>query len=323
MKVFGYAAAHFAVDLCCALLLFRHFTGHPEWMLALLLYNFCAFALQLPFGILADRLNRNHTVAAVGMLLVAVSFLFAKQMPLCVVVAGCGNALFHIGGGIEVLNKSVHKAFRSGLFVAPGALGLFFGTHWGKSGLLLLPAPLLLALGGLLLLWFGRKKTANDPPALPSMPVGLWALFGVVVLRSYLGFCMVFSWNNTFFTALLLAVALVLGKAAGGFLLDRFGYLPTALLSLLPAAVGLLFPDQPILGILGIFCFQMTMPITLWAAAKGCSGAKGFSFGLLTFGLFLGALPALLGAPLLGGFGVPAGILVSLLLLLPGRRCIP
>jgi FSR family fosmidomycin resistance protein-like MFS transporter len=44
-----------------------------------------------------------------------------------------------------------------------------------------------------------------------------------------------------------------------------------------------------------MFLFNMTMPVTLWATAKIFPGAKGFAFGLLTFGLFLGFLPVYLG----------------------------
>lgn len=323
MKTTGYALAHFWVDLCCALVLFRYFPAHPHWMLALLLYNFCAFALQLPFGILADKLNRNHRMAAIGMLLVSIAFLFPKQMPASMVLAGCGNGLFHVGGGIEVLNQSVRKAFRLGAFVAPGALGLFLGIRWGKSSLFLWPAPLILACAAILLFCLGKRATDNTPPLLPQPMPGLWALVGVVVLRSYLGFCMKFPWNDSFFTGLLIAAATVSGKVAGGFLLDRLGYLPTALCSLFPAAICLLIPRQMVFGLLGLFFFQMTMPVTLWAAARCCPGAaKGFSFGLLTFALFLGFLPVILGLPTPGnGIFLAGGTLLSLILLILGRRC--
>ncbi len=321
MKTTVYGAAHFWVDLCCALLLFRCFPASAHWMMALLLYNFCAFALQLPFGILADRLDRNGIVAASGMILTATAFLCTRSWLLSVTLAGCGNALFHVGGGIEILNRSVHNAFRLGLFVAPGAMGLFLGTQIGKTTFPLWPMPAILAAGAILLLFFEYKPSGNAAPRLQLRP-GLLALFGVVVLRSYLGFCMTFSWNTTFLTALAVVAALVLGKAAGGFLLDRLGYLTTSLCSLLAAAALLLRPDWMVTGLLGVFFFQMTMPVTLWAAAKCCDGAKGFSFGLLTFALFLGFVPILLGYRLpVNGILLAVGTLLSLLLLYLGRRC--
>ncbi len=322
MKTAVYGAAHFGVDLCCALLLFRHFLGSEHWLLALLIYNFCAFALQLPFGILADRLDRNGIVAASGMLMTALAFLCTRSMILSVTLAGCGNALFHVGGGIEILNRSVHKAFRLGIFVAPGALGLFLGTQLGKAALPLWPMPTVLAAAAVALLLFEYKPSGNALPQLPRLRPGLWALFGVVVLRSYLGFCMVFTWNDTVLTALAVVAATVLGKALGGLLLDRLGYLPTAFGSLLAAAGFLLRPDWVVTGLLGVLFFQMTMPVTLWAAARCCPGAKGFSFGLLTFGLFLGFLPILFGYRLpANGLVLAAGTLLSLLLLYLGRRC--
>lgn len=322
MKTGIYGALHLIVDLCCALLLFRFFPTAGGWMLALLLYNFCAFALQLPFGILADRLDQNSLVASVGMLLTALAFLFSHAMLLSVLLAGCGNALFHVGGGIEILNRSVHKAYRLGLFVAPGALGLFLGTQLGKGTFPVWPFPLVLSLLAGCLLFFDHAPSGNNPPRLSPLHPGLLALFGVVVLRSYLGFCMVFDWNRSWGAALALVLATVFGKMVGGFLLDRFGYLPTAVITLLPAAGFLLRPDWMVLGILGVFFFQMTMPVTLWAAAKACPDAKGFSFGLLTFALFLGFLPILFGLRLpANGILLMAGTLLSLLLLFLGRRC--
>ena len=64
----------------------------------------------------------------------------------------------------------------------------------------------------------------------------------------------------------------------------------------------------------------MTMPITLWAAARLLP--PGFAFGTLTFALFLGFLPPWLGWPALfaGGTGYAAGALCSLGLLALGLK---
>lgn len=68
----------------------------------------------------------------------------------------------------------------------------------------------------------------------------------------------------------------------------------------------------------------MTMPVTLWAVARILPGAKGFSFGLLTFALFLGFCPSYLGSlaftELFGRPEIGLGILcgVSLVLLRGG-----
>ena len=41
-----YALVHMAVDLSCAFLVYTYVLGGEQWYLWMLLYNFCAFALQ-------------------------------------------------------------------------------------------------------------------------------------------------------------------------------------------------------------------------------------------------------------------------------------
>ena len=86
------------------------------------------------------------------------------------------------------------------------------------------------------------------------------------------------------------------------------------------SAALFLLPDVPPAGTAAVFLFNMTMPVTLWAMARLFPGAKGFSFGLLTFGLFLGFVPVYLGCPqiLAAGEGLTLAAIVSLVLLLSG-----
>ena len=299
-----YSVAHFWVDLSCAFLVFRTLADTEDLALCLLLYNFCAFALQMPFGLLADRFDRNGLVASLGCILVALAYLSPLPL-LTAVVAGCGNALFHLGGGIDVLNASQTHAWALGIFVSPGALGLFLGTLWGKG----FAVPLWLAPAGLLLMtaiillpyrkFFGSLRSGNAP--CDTTPVNGYApllpLFLVVVLRSYMGMNQAFDWKSTGHWAVILTVALVVGKAAGGLLMDWLSSRSASAITLIGAAALYLFCDIPVLGTLAVFLFNMTMPITLWAAAKVTPGCKGFAFGLLTFGLFVGYLPGWLGWP--------------------------
>lgn len=299
-----YSASHFWVDLSCAFLVFRTLSDTPDFMLSLLLYNFCAFALQMPFGLLADRLDRNGAVAAAGCGITALAY-WVPVPVLCAVTAGIGNALFHLGGGIDVLNRSQKHAWALGVYVSPGAMGLYFGTLWGKGsapGLWLIPIVLLL-LAGLVLAhcrrMFTSFRSGNAPVDLrASAGYGkLIPLFLVVVLRSYMGMNQAFAWKGEGQWALALTVALVLGKTAGGFAMDRTGAWKASGWSLGLAGIFYLASELPLPGVLAVFLFNMTMPITLWAAAKTIPGAKGFTFGLLTFALFLGYLPSFLRWP--------------------------
>ena len=302
-----YSLAHFWVDLSCAFLAFRFLSAAPEFTLCLLLYNFCAFALQMPLGLWADSLDRNGMLAAAGCGLTAAAFLLPVSL-VAAVVAGVGNALFHLGGGIDVLNASGEKAAALGIFVSPGAVGLYVGTLWGGEAAVsaLLPPAGLLALGGGILLLcrrtFGSLRSGNAPveaePAegswLPLVP-----LFLVVILRSWMGLGQSFPWKAAW--GLPLVLALALGKAAGGFLMDAVGPRRAAGWSLGLAAALYLLSGAPLPGLLAVFLFNMTMPMTLWAAAQLLPGAKGFGFGLLTFALFVGYLPVYLGWPAVFG----------------------
>ena len=302
-----YSLAHFWVDLSCALLAFRSLSASPDFALCLLLYNFCAFALQMPLGLLADRLDRNGAVAAAGCALVALAY--AVPLPLAAAVtAGVGNALFHLGGGIDTLNTGLRRSAALGIFVSPGAVGLFLGTLWGRGDAAPLwagPVGLLVLAGAILWLCrrtFGSLRSGNAP--VEAEPAGgswlpLVPLFLVVVLRSWMGLGQSFPWKAAW--GLPLVLALALGKAAGGFLMDAVGPRRAAGWSLGLAAALYLLSGAPLPGLLAVFLFNMTMPMTLWAAAQLLPGAKGFGFGLLTFALFVGYLPVYLGWPAVFG----------------------
>lgn len=317
--------AHFLVDFSCAFVLFRTLRGELRWTELLILYNFCAFAVQMPLGLLADRWNRDGLVAAAGALLVTVAYGLTGFPWLAAAVAGLGNAAFHVGAGLEVLTVSEDRAGPLGLFVSPGAVGLFFGALLGKGVVLpLWLAPIGLLCAAVALFWTRKERTGGmAAAALPRWKaVGLPILLPltVVILRSYVGMTLVFPWKSQEHWALVLTTALVLGKAVGGYLADRFGAIRAAAASLVLSALLLLCADIPACGIMAIFLFNMTMPLTLWACARLLSGTRGFAFGILTFGLFLGFLPASFGAGSLSGGAAALLALLSLLLLLPGLR---
>ena len=318
------SAAHLCVDLSCAALFFGWLDKSADWWLYMVLYNGCAFALQLPLGLVADRVDRNLPFAAAGCALVAVSFLLTASPLPATVICGLGNGMFHVGGGLEVLNDS-DKASPLGIFVSPGAVGLYVGTilasrfvgfGWALSLLMLLVAL------GLLLAGKWGPVTHNSPISLDLAKgdmLSLLCLFLVVVLRSWLG-SGAFSTGDAQVPGLIPVLCLALGKAAGGFLGDRLELRRTAVLSLGLTSV-LLFLPQGYLTLAALFLFNMTMPLTLMEAARLLPGAKGGAFGLLTCALFVGMVPRFIGVTreLPGPFRAGL-VLLSLGLLLVGLR---
>ena len=83
--------------------------------------------------------------------------------------------------------------------------------------------------------------------------------------------------------------------------------------SLLLAAAGFWLGDVPVFGLLALLCFNMTMPLTLYALWRRFPGYPGTVFGSLTVALFVGFLPAAFGVELpIGGV---LGSILSLFLL--------
>ena len=135
-----YSGLHLLVDGMCALAMFgRHLPGGDRG-LSILVYNFCAFALQMPLGVALDALCGGKKGREADF-----PFLFVLAGVLCTVggaflhpaVLGIGNALFHVGGGVGTIREDDRRSWRGrglGVFVAPGALGIYLGTVLGRGG---------------------------------------------------------------------------------------------------------------------------------------------------------------------------------------------
>ncbi|MCL2694793.1 MAG: hypothetical protein FWE69_00515 [Clostridiales bacterium] len=313
-RALGFAFVHFAVDLGCAFLIFRLTVSPMQGLLALLLYNFCAFAMQLPFGILIDRFGFGRTAAALGCALVALSAAFAPLPLLCAIAAGLGNALFHVGGAVCVMDLSASRLGPLGVFVSTGAVGLYLGGLLAKATALPSLYVVLLLLSCAAALGLHARRTASSPaaPATETFPIKALLpaclLFLAVALRSFAGFVPAFPWKAAAPWGHILVLCVAGGKALGGLLSDRFGVRLTAALSLTLAlfcfAPGAFAP----LGVVGFLLFNMTMPITLYGLTRLFPRAKGAAFGALTFALFLGYLPAFLGLAL----PLPTAVILTL-----------
>ncbi|ABX42775.1 MFS transporter [Lachnoclostridium phytofermentans] len=336
-----FSFAHFVIDFACAYIVFHTLSLDRMWWLSILVYNFCAFALQMPIGLLADKLNRNVTVVLLGFAFVIASYLPFIPFLLLAILAGTGNALFHIGGGIEVMNASKGRASTLGIFVSPGAFGIYFGGMLGREKSI----PIYWVLGVLIILSFIillhnaiKRNTfvTENPPVdfdfvLPNnrgeegdnhnefykgllMIVGLMIVVG---LRSYMGIALTFPWKSTYAFGILYICGVVFGKAFGGIFSDTFGRKNTITISLLFAAIFFSMAQHPLFGVMAIFLFNMTMPITLHIISQILPNAKGFAFGILTFALFLGYLPYYLNKIPITHVGIASIItVVSLLILL-------
>ena len=321
VTTFAYALCHFVVDFACVstmLCAVSRVLGESGQdslelvALSILLYDVVAFAFQLPVGIALDKLDKNSSAAMLsyalvggGVLLSLVPVAFLEWF--AVLLLAVGNALFHCAGGLCVLNISQKHAGPSGIFIATGAVGVFLGTFSAQYGRLQVAFSLLV----LLFLCASITRVVqkvnkkywniqNVPFSIPELSsrtlIAIVLLCIVVALRSYTGMAMAFPWKSEVLLLGLSIFAVFAGKALGGMVADRIGFRTTAIFSLIAAAT-LFVPswEIPFMGLLAVFFFNFTMSITLASLANILPNAKGTAFGLASFSLAVGALPALAG----------------------------
>lgn len=331
----AFSTAHFLVDLCCIFLetayLLPGAGDRRAWLWCVLVYNFFAFACQLPAGIFGDRQKKPWLLAGSGCFLVAAAYLMtaaclktgawilpgsgqlpgspasgaAGRLPLLLLisaVAGIGNSCFHVGGGIDLLRRSGGKAAIPGIFVSTGAFGVWLGPvlaakQSARAFGLLSGCALMILTGAVLtrthFLRKDEREAGGSAAARVVVPAAVLCLFTAVLFRSYAGTIMRYGWKKAFL-AFLFTVGIVSGKMLGGIIGDRAGWRRTAVVSL--AVSGLLFlaaDRHAVCGIAAVFLFNMTMPLTLSALAKMYPDREGRAFGLTTLALFLGTLPSM------------------------------
>ena len=321
VTTFAYALCHFVVDFACvssmlcavSRVLGESGQGSLEVVaLSILLYDIVAFTLQLPVGIALDQLDKNSYAALLSYALVGAGVILSLvpiallEWPAILLLA-IGNALFHSAGGLSVLNISQKHAGPSGIFIATGAIGVFLGTQSAQMGRLQIAFSLLvlLFLCALITLvvqkvnkkYWNVHNVSFDISELSFNTLLAIALLSLVVaLRSYAGMVMAFPWKSEMLLLVLSILGVFAGKALGGMVADRIGFRTTAIFSLIVAAT-LFAPswEIPVMGLLGVFFFNFTMSITLASLANILPNAKGTAFGLASFSLAVGALPALAG----------------------------
>ena len=243
LAVFSFG--HFVIDLASGMAHYSQreffifgalgFIGQTLW------YNAIAFGVQPLLGFVMDRLGLSSIIAVLGCVLTAVGLLLSSHPGLSIILAALGNALYHLGCGAWILRKFPGKAWPSGVFVGPGALGIYLSRFLGQNVSAHAPAVVTLIAFIALLTWLLAGKREPLPTALPS-PRGSLRLLIVVLLlgstliRSYIGLNLSVSWKQQLVLMHVFVLAMALGKMAGGFAADKLGRFRFATLALLLSA---------------------------------------------------------------------------------------
>ena len=314
-----FSLLHPLIDACSVTVLVA---GGMSWQ-RVLAYNALAFALQFPLGVALDarpRLVKGAFVASLALTLAGVGLCAcggaagARALPL--VLACVGNALFHLSAGKAVLDAHEGKGGPIGLFISTGALGLFAGMKLaGMYGLwcCLGFGAALAAVGAAAVLGFLGERASRPFNTVTGCPVParngrdarspddrplsgwliLFGLFALVAWRSWAGL-LAGGMTNAAGLGFALAGAAVTwaGKAAGGYLGDRFGRWIVTTVSVV-GSLSLCFlcrPEQAVLWLALLFVAQLATGPVLSLMYDKSGKASGTAFGLNCLALFTGSL---------------------------------
>ena len=333
MQILWLTVLHFLTEGFSAFAMLSRFSGglilHGQFY-----YHFAALALPLVFGTALDLLTAKRKnagqselplpalVAVAGLILVLIG---GVTHPF---VLGLGNALFKTGGVTAVLMRDREKHARGalvGIFLAPSAIALYAGKYFGATlsggsyllvfGLAWIPA---IALSVLVLLAarkairfrqseayqkevqeysehefefrFGAQKKLTGKAVL-----ALILCFAAVLLRSFFNGAISYSWSESTVLVLIAAAVMSLGVLLGGFFAAKTSFTVGILFTLALATFLFWFKEIPVLGLMALFLFHMTVPVTLYMVSNRLKDMPGYAFGLLSFAEFLGLLPAFFG----------------------------
>lgn len=300
-----YGFVHALVDASCVMVVFRaigvHDLSATDAFAIVIAYDLIAFGSQVVFGWMTDRAGAPRAALCGGIAATALgAVVLTANAWAAMVLVGLGNALYHLGAGAFVLRLSPQRAAPAGVFVAPGALGLGLGLWLGKNpgAFPLWPLPVLLiaSLGAVLLVRNPPFVPSPSPPAAPLPKARVaWLVILLLVsvaVRSFVGMGGTHALPRSTITLFAIPLAAFGGKALGGLLSDRIGWLQSSVGALLLSAPLIAFGGtHALLLIPGLLLFQMTMPVTLSAVSLVMPGRTATAFGWTTLALIAGALP--------------------------------
>lgn len=302
----AFTLAHPLVDACSLAVLI---VGGMTWP-RIIAYNAIAFALQLPFGLLADaKPGLVRPGFFCGTLLVAVATLLTVVgiTSSGVLVAACiGNALFHLTAGKDVLETHGSHSAPIGLFISTGALGLL-ASRLGMARFPSLMLPFFLVMLLAVLAWTAIRlrspalrsilrmtlPTPSPTRKVPFAAIAMAGLFVLVAWRSWAGMAAGYLSAGQGAGMILAGAAVTwAGKALGGILARPLGRLPLTLASVCGSAALAFFcsPSSAIAWLSLLFIAQLATGPVLSLMHDCACGRGGLAFGINCLALFLGSL---------------------------------
>ena len=77
------------------------------YYIEVIMYNFFAFAFQVPMGFIMDKLKIYKYVGIIGFCLIGICYAVGNGNPILLAsLVGIGNGLFHLEGGVNAFENS-------------------------------------------------------------------------------------------------------------------------------------------------------------------------------------------------------------------------
>jgi FSR family fosmidomycin resistance protein-like MFS transporter len=297
IKIFLLSIGHLVIDLSGIYLINVQYNDYDFSLIVLffLVYNLIAFGLQPFVGFYADVKNKYFMFVLLGLFLPVVGLLLIDFGIIAIVILTIGNALYHVGGGVISVNLYPNKATPAGVFVAPGAIGVFLGVYLAGKSMSFIPIIITISSILILLIYIVFKHSIienNHKDISNNFTLIVGLILVVIGIRGFIGSILLFTWADTLTYQILLVSSIFLGKFFGGILGDKFGFKETGIFGLIVSMPLLLLGySMPILGLIGALFFNFTMAITLFLIIDNLGRYKGFAFGLTTLTLVITFLP--------------------------------
>ena len=307
-----YTVVHGTAEFVCAFTLFSWVRAWGLGLDTILVYSVVAFGFPLVMAVLGLNVLRNVPEGRIGLagtVLMAAGVLMCQWGWACVVLLGLGSALFHIAAGTATL-KQPRPGTSVGVFESLGAVGLSAGTILGAGVWnALTPTPWVYAgsvilIGGFFVLAWGTPAPGTVPVPVPSStqlstPFSTqrdWSLSGtgwiplaviaglalVSVIRAVAGFTIPQPWKAGNGIVLVAAVFVALGRAVGGVIADKIGFVVPAIIGFVGAAILLIWPNSATAGLFGVFFLALPMAPVILALLRS-TARPAISFGLAQF----------------------------------------
>ncbi len=266
-----------------------------------LIYITLAFGLQGPIGYIVDWTGISRNAAWIGALVTTLGALLLPINPyVAIFIVGIGNSLYHVGAGTMALQLEPGRARSIGIFVSTGAIGVTTGVLVGLSATAPVWPILALLVALVAFLWPLRGTKHALPPvpaphvAKPLIMLAVFLLGYAILIRSLLQLSVGFPlWKTTLLATWLITAVVVLGKAIGGAVADKYGWARVSSIALLLSMPLMLYGRGfEVLALAGVFLFNIPMSVTLVGIARAFPKYPAAAFGLTPTFLFFGAIPA-------------------------------